>query len=51
MTQLWYRALQVLVGYNPSWAEHADNVAVSFYTRGLAQNVTMVGFLGKHAIF
>jgi hypothetical protein len=24
-----------------------DNVATSFYLRGLAQNVTMVGFLGE----
>lgn len=51
MTQLWYKALQVLIGYNQTWSDHADNVAVSFYTRGLAQNITMVGFLGEYKSF
>ncbi|KAL1405827.1 hypothetical protein Q8F55_007505 [Vanrija albida] len=46
MTQTWHRMLQIVVGYPHSWADHAENVAVSFYCRSLAQNVTMVGFLG-----
>jgi spore coat protein U-like protein len=39
--------LQFFVGYSQPWNEHAEAVAVSFYTRGLAQNITMVGFLGE----
>jgi hypothetical protein len=35
------------VGYPQPWEDHAENVATSFYVRGLAQNVTMVGFLGE----
>jgi hypothetical protein len=47
MTKAWHRVLQVVVGYPQPWEDHVDNVATSFYLRGLAQNVTMVGFLGK----
>lgn len=39
--------LQILVGYPQPWEDHAENVATSFYVRGLAQNVTMLGFLGQ----
>ena len=46
MTRLYHRALQLVIGYPSSWEDHVDNVATSFYCRGLAQNVTMVGFLG-----
>ncbi|BEJ10737.1 hypothetical protein CspHIS471_0101590 [Cutaneotrichosporon sp. HIS471] len=46
LTPLWHRMLQFFVGYSQPWNEHAEAVAVSFYTRGLAQNITMVGFLG-----
>ncbi|GFZ50827.1 hypothetical protein JCM24511_08585 [Saitozyma sp. JCM 24511] len=46
MTKAWHRVLQVVVGYPQPWEDHVDNVATSFYLRGLAQNVTMVGFLG-----
>ncbi|WVW85434.1 hypothetical protein I302_107472 [Kwoniella bestiolae CBS 10118] len=46
MSHTYHRLLQVLVGYPTPWEEHVENVATSFYCRGLAQNVTMVGFLG-----
>lgn len=39
--------MQLVIGYPVPWEEHADNVATAFYCRGLAQNVTMVGFLGE----
>jgi hypothetical protein len=47
MSKSWHRLLQIVVGYPQPWEDHADNVATSFYVRGLAQNVTMVGFLGE----
>lgn len=47
MSHTWYRALQIIIGYPISWEEHADSTATAFYCRGLAQNVTMVGFLGE----
>ena len=47
MTRLWHRLLQIVVGYPNSWEDHVDNIATTFYLRGLAQNITMVGFLGK----
>jgi hypothetical protein len=46
MTSLYHRTLQILVGYPLTWTEHVDTVAVTFYCRGLAQNTTMIGFLG-----
>ncbi|KAK6910838.1 hypothetical protein I203_104872 [Kwoniella mangroviensis CBS 8507] len=46
MSHTYHRLLQLLVGYPTPWEEHVENVATSFYCRGLAQNVTMVGFLG-----
>jgi hypothetical protein len=46
MSRLWHKAMQLVIGYPVPWEEHADNVATAFYCRGLAQNVTMVGFLG-----
>ncbi|ORX38362.1 hypothetical protein BD324DRAFT_620547 [Kockovaella imperatae] len=46
MTRLYHRALQIMIGYPATWEDHAENVASSFYCRGLAQNVTMLGFLG-----
>ncbi|WVO14517.1 hypothetical protein L204_102152 [Cryptococcus depauperatus] len=46
MSHPWHRILQVVVGYPKSWEEHAESVAMGFFCRGLAQNVTMVGFLG-----
>ncbi|ORY35693.1 hypothetical protein BCR39DRAFT_511533 [Naematelia encephala] len=46
MTRMWHRALQIVVGYPQSWEDHVENIATTFYCRGLAQNVTMVGFLG-----
>lgn len=49
MTKAWFRMLQILVGYPQPYEDHVDNVAASFYVRGLAQNVTMVGFLGEWA--
>ena len=47
MTRLYHRSLQILIGYPSTWEDHAENVASSFYCRGLAQNVTMLGFLGE----
>lgn len=47
MSGLWHRLLQLVIGYPVPWEEHADNVATAFYCRGLAQNITMVGFLGE----
>ena len=47
MTKLWHRLLQIVIGYPNSWEDHVDNIATTFYLRGLAQNVTMVGFLGE----
>jgi hypothetical protein len=46
MSKTWFRALQIVIGYPITWEEHADSTATAFYCRGLAQNVTMVGFLG-----
>lgn len=46
MTKLFHRALQIIVGYPQSYEDHVDTVATTFYCRGLAQNVTMLGFLG-----
>ncbi|OCF32717.1 hypothetical protein I316_05638 [Kwoniella heveanensis BCC8398] len=46
MSRPYHRLLEILVGYPTPWEEHVENVATSFYCRGLAQNVTMVGFLG-----
>ncbi|WWC71400.1 uncharacterized protein I206_105355 [Kwoniella pini CBS 10737] len=46
MSHTYHRLLQILIGYPISWEEHVENVSTSFYCRGLAQNVTMVGFLG-----
>ncbi|WWC90532.1 uncharacterized protein L201_005468 [Kwoniella dendrophila CBS 6074] len=46
MSHTYHRLLQILIGYPTPWEEHVENVATSFYCRGLAQNVTMVGFLG-----
>ena len=48
MTKIYHRSLQILIGYPSTWEDHVDNVASSFYCRGLAQNVTMLGFLGKY---
>lgn len=46
MTKIWHRLLQIVIGYPHSWEDHVDSIATAFYVRGLAQNVTMVGFLG-----
>ncbi|KAK8854635.1 hypothetical protein IAR55_003374 [Kwoniella newhampshirensis] len=46
MSRPYHRLLQIVIGYPSPWEEHVENVATSFYCRGLAQNVTMVGFLG-----
>ncbi|EIW68504.1 hypothetical protein TREMEDRAFT_32284 [Tremella mesenterica DSM 1558] len=46
MTKQYHRLLQIFIGYPQSWEEHSDSLATTFYCRGLAQNVTMVGFLG-----
>ncbi|WWD19224.1 hypothetical protein CI109_103682 [Kwoniella shandongensis] len=46
MSRPYHRILQIVLGYPSPWEEHVENVATSFYCRGLAQNVTMVGFLG-----
>lgn len=51
MSRPWHRLLQIIIGYPNPWEEHVENVAMGFYCRGLAQNVTMVGFLGKFFIF
>ena len=50
MTRLYHRSLQILIGYPSTWEDHAENVASSFYCRGLAQNVTMLGFLGESTL-
>jgi hypothetical protein len=42
--------LQIVIGYPHPWEDHVDNVATTFYLRGLAQNVTMVGFLGASVV-
>ncbi|OWZ70472.1 hypothetical protein AYX14_04154 [Cryptococcus neoformans] len=46
MSRPWHRLLQIVIGCPNPWEEHVENVAMGFYCRGLAQNVTMVGFLG-----
>lgn len=46
MTPLFYRALVVLVGYPKTVDEHREQVATNAQTRSIAQNVSMVGFLG-----
>lgn len=46
MTRLWHRILQVVVGNPQPYEEHVETIASSFYVRGLAQNISMVGFLG-----
>jgi len=47
MTRQWYRLLQIVIGYPQPYDDHVDNVATTFFCRSLAQNVTMVGFLGE----
>lgn len=47
MSRPWHRLLQIVIGCPNPWEEHVENVAMGFYCRGLAQNVTMVGFLGR----
>ncbi|WVQ72023.1 hypothetical protein IAR50_001567 [Cryptococcus sp. DSM 104548] len=46
MSRPWHKMLQVLVGYPNPWEDHVESVAMGFFCRGLAQNVTMAGFLG-----
>ena len=46
MSRTWHRLLQIVLGSPEPWEIHAETVASSFFLRGLAQNVTMVGFLG-----
>ncbi|ODO11071.1 hypothetical protein I350_01673 [Cryptococcus amylolentus CBS 6273] len=50
MSKPWHRMLQIVVGYPNPWEDHVESVAMGFFCRGLAQNVTMVGFLGWLAI-
>jgi len=47
MTRQWHRLLQIVIGYPQPYDDHVDNVATTFFCRSLAQNVTMVGFLGE----
>ena len=47
MTKTWHRLLQVLIGYGKTYEEHLDAQAITFYVRGVAQNVTILGFLGE----
>ena len=51
MTKQWHRLLQIIIGYPQTWEDHVNNVATTFFCRGLAQNVTMVGFLGECIMF
>jgi hypothetical protein len=46
-TRIWHRGLELFSGYNKTYEEHVDNLAVGFYVRGVAQNVTALSFLGK----
>lgn len=50
MTKGWHRVLQLVIGTSDTWQEHVDSVAVGFYCRSLAQNTTMLSFLGWLAI-
>lgn len=45
-TQLWHKALTLFIGYGKSYEEHVEAQAMTFYVRGVAQNVTILGFLG-----
>ncbi len=50
-TRLWHRMLVVVLGYDKTYEEHTDIMAIGFYVRGVAQNVTALGFLGEeHAV-
>jgi hypothetical protein len=46
VTRIWYKTLQIVIGYGKSYEEHLDAQAITFYVRGVAQNVTILGFLG-----
>jgi hypothetical protein len=47
VTRIWYKTLQIVIGYGKSYEEHLDAQAITFYVRGVAQNVTILGFLGE----
>jgi hypothetical protein len=47
MTRIWHKTLQLVIGFPQPWEDHVDNIATSFYVRGLAQNISMLGFLGQ----
>jgi hypothetical protein len=50
VTRIWYKTLQIVIGYGKSYEEHLDAQAITFYVRGVAQNVTILGFLGGFPI-
>ncbi|KAI5481736.1 hypothetical protein MNV49_000013 [Pseudohyphozyma bogoriensis] len=46
MSKTFHRLLVWAVGYNKEWEEHAEGICTLLYLRNLAENVTMVAFLG-----
>ncbi|CAH7667491.1 hypothetical protein PPACK8108_LOCUS1892, partial [Phakopsora pachyrhizi] len=46
MSKLYHKILTVFFSYGKTYAEHLETVAHALYLRNLAENVTMVSFLG-----
>ncbi|KAJ9092754.1 hypothetical protein QFC19_008606 [Naganishia cerealis] len=46
VTRIWHRGLQVFLNYSKTYEEHVHAQAITFYVRGVAQNVTALSFLG-----
>lgn len=46
MSRPFHRFLQWAVNFDKEWDEYAENVCTMLYLRNLAENVTMVAFLG-----
>lgn len=46
VTRRWHRVLQLFLGYDKTYEEYLHAQSITFYVRGLAQNVTALSFLG-----
>lgn len=45
-TKTYHKLLQLFTGYGKTYQQHVEAQALAFYVRGVAQNVTVFGFLG-----
>lgn len=46
VTRIWHRGLQIFLNYGKEYDDHVHEQAITFYVRGVAQNVTALSFLG-----